>query len=236
VEDKLRTLWVFLSAIILTGTVGAHAQTPSGNVKRGAQLFGDCAACHSLTANQNMTGPSLAGVWQRKAGTLASFDRYSPEMKSSGIIWNANTLNAWLTSPAKYIPGNFMTFPGIADPVARADVVAFLKDASARQVPASDSAGSMGGMMGGGMKDLKKLGRERQVRAIRLCRDSYFVTRADGKISAFWEPNLRFETDTSDLGPPKGTPAIMPAGMMGDRATIIFAAPEEIGSFIKHGC
>jgi cytochrome c len=234
VEDKLRTLSIILGAMMVTAA--AHAQSPSGTVKRGAQLFGDCAACHSLTPNRNMTGPSLAGVWERKAGTLASFDRYSPEIKSSGATWDAKMLNAWLTNPAKLIPGNFMTFPGIADPVARADLIAFLKDASARPAAPSDMAGGMGGMMGGGMKDLKKVGRERQVRAIRLCRDSYFVTKADGKISAFWEPNLRFETDTSELGPPKDAPAIMPAGMMGDRATIIFAAPEEIGRFIKHQC
>jgi cytochrome c len=234
-EDKLRTLSVILSAILLTATVGAHAQTPLGNARRGAQLFGNCAACHALTPNRNMTGPSLAGVWQRKAGTLASFDRYSPEIKSSGVTWDAKTLDAWLKSPAAFIPGNSMPFEGISDPKARADLIAYLKDASAGQASAN-AAGGMGGMMGGGMKDLKKAGRERQVRSIRLCRDSYFVTKADGKTAAFWEPNLRFETDTSNLGPPGGTPAIMPAGMLGDRATIIFAAPEEIGRFIKHQC
>jgi cytochrome c len=222
---------------MLTGALGAQAQTPSGDAKRGAQHFGDCAACHSLTANRNMTGPSLAGVWERKAGTLASFDRYSPMIKSSGVTWDAKTLDDWLRNPAKFIPGTSMTFPGIDDPRARADLIAFLKDASVRQMSAAPSgtAGGMGGMMGG-MKDLKKVGPERQVLAIRLCRDSYFVTKADGKITAFWEPNLRFETDASNLGPPSGRPAIMPSGMLGDRATVIFAAPEEIGSFIKHRC
>lgn len=128
-----------------------------------------------------------------------------------------------------------MTFPGIDDPQARADLIAFLKNAGSGQAASPETGGGMGGMMGG-MKDLKKVGPERQVRAIRLCRDSYFVTKADGKISAFWEPNLRFETDSSKPGPPSGVPAIMPAGMLGDRATIIFAAPEEIGHFIKHQC
>jgi len=181
-----------------------------------------------------MTGPSLAGVWGRKAGTLASFDRYSPEIKASGVTWNGGTLNSWLANPAKFIPGNSMPFDGIDKPQARADLIAYLKDASAGPAPGASSG--MGGMMGGGMKDLKKVGRDQQVRAVRLCRDSYFVTKADGTTAAFWESNLRFETDTSNLGPPSGTPAIMPAGMMGDRATIIFAAPEEIGRFIKHQC
>jgi cytochrome c len=37
--------------------------------------------------------------------------------------------------------------------------------------------------------------------------------------------NLRFKTDSSESGPEKGRPAIMPAGMMGDRASVIFADP-----------
>jgi len=236
-EDKLRTFSIILSAITLTSIV-AHAQTPSGNAQTGAKLFNVCAACHSLTANRNMTGPSLSGVWGRKAGTLASFDRYSPEIKSSGVVWDAKTLNAWLTNPAGFIPDNAMPFDGISDAKVRADLIAYLKDASAGKlsVPIGPDGGMMGMMMGGGMKDLKKVGRDNQVRAIRLCRDSYFVTKADGKTTAFWEPNLRFETDTSNLGPPNGVAAIMPAGMLGDRATIIFAAPEEIGRFIKHQC
>lgn len=85
-------------------------------------------------------------------------------------------------------------------------------------------------------QDLRKVGPDRQVRAVRICRDSYFVTTADGKTRPFWEPNLRFETDSSDLGPPDGTPVIMPAGMMGDRAALIFAKPEAIGAFVKHRC
>jgi cytochrome c len=183
-----------------------------------------------------MTGPSLAGVWRRKAGTLASFDRYSPEIKSSRVAWDATALDYWLTSPQKFIPGNFMTFPGIDDPKARADLIAFLKEDVRAGRSAPNAAGGMAGMMMSSLKDLKKVGPERRVRAIRLCRDSYFVTKLDGKISPFWEPNLRFETDTSNLGPPSGTPAIMPAGMLSDRATIIFATPEEISRFIKYKC
>ena len=222
--------------MVLISAPTAHAQPLSGDAKLGAQLFGNCAACHSLVANKNMTGPSLAGVWGRKAGGLASFERYSPGLKSSKVIWDANTLDAWLKDPAAFVPGNYMTFRGIDDLKARTDLIAFLKDAgTGRMVTTADSSGGMMGMMSG-LKDLKKIDPERHVRAIRLCRDSYFVTESDGKIAVFWEPNLRFETDSSALGPLRGKPAIMPAGMMGDRASVIFAAPEEIGAFIKHQC
>jgi hypothetical protein len=59
---------------------------------------------------------------------------------------------------------------------------------------------------------------------------------ADGKTRAFWERNLRFMTDSSKDGPERGAPAIMPAGMMGDRASVIFAAPEEINKLIEARC
>ena len=52
----------------------------------------------------------------------------------------------------------------------------------------------------------------------------------------FWERNLRFKTDSSEDGPAKGAPAILRAGMMGDRAAVIFASPEEISGFISHSC
>jgi cytochrome c len=62
------------------------------------------------------------------------------------------------------------------------------------------------------------------------------VTTADGKTRAFWERNLRFRTDSSKDGPEKGSPAIMPAGMIGDRASVIFAALEEINKMIEAQC
>jgi cytochrome c len=52
----------------------------------------------------------------------------------------------------------------------------------------------------------------------------------------YWERNLRFKTDTSDIGPVQGAPAIIGAGMAGDRASVIFSAPEEISAWIKSSC
>lgn len=229
-------LLALIVAILWTVAVGgARAAEPSGDANRGAAVFRDCAVCHSLVPDRNMTGPSLAGVWGRKAGNLASFDRYSPALEASGVVWNATTLDAWLKSPAGFIPGSRMPFAGIANAQQRADLIAYLKAASAGKAPAA--SGQNGGMgMAPHFTDLKKAAPNRQVRAIRICRDSYFVTTVDGKTAAFWEPNLRFKTDSSALGPPKDMPVIMPAGMMGDRASVIFAAPDAISGFIKHQC
>lgn len=221
-----------LVAIAAMAVAGARAEARSGDAKPGAQAFANCAACHSLVSGRNMTGPSLAGVWGRKAGTLVSFERYSPALKASNVVWDEKTLDAWLKSPSGFIPNNRMTFPGIANASQRTYLIAFLKAASAGEIPAAVTKSASASEF----QDLKKLGRDHQVQTIRYCHDTYRVTTADGKTADFWESNLRFKTDSSDTGPLKGKPVITPAGMQGDRASVFFAAPEEIGVFIKHQC
>ena len=72
--------------------------------------------------------------------------------------------------------------------------------------------------------------------AISHCADTYTVKTADGKSDKVWEFNLRFKTDSSELGPRPGKPVIVGAGMQGDRASVVFAAPSEISTFIKDAC
>ncbi|MFG3592715.1 c-type cytochrome [Bradyrhizobium sp. RDI18] len=221
-----------------------HAQ--QGNAARGERNFRACAACHSLERERNMTGPSLADLWGRKAGTLPSFDRFSDALKSSGLTWDDRTLDQWLTDPKHLVPGNEMTFESIKEAPIRADLLAFLKEAtkpgaapsqSAQQGQRGGMGGMMGGMMGGGADpNLRSLEAAIQVKTISYCRDTYRVTTADGKTRAFWERNLRFRTDTSKDGPEKDAPALLGAGMMGDRAAVIFSAPEEIMKFVERRC
>ena len=150
-------------AIVAMGltTLSAPTLAQTGAAASGERMYGACAACHSLEPNRNMTGPSLAEVWNRKAGSLPNFPRYSPALKSSGIIWNDDTLNEWLKDPQHFIPGNTMTLPGIKNARQRRDLLAFLKDATQPgHAPATAQSGNqMGGMtMGGGaVPNLKKL-------------------------------------------------------------------------------
>ena len=216
------------------------AMAEPGNPTRGERMYRACVACHSLEPNRNMTGPSLAEIWNRKSGSLASFPRYSPALKSAGIVWNDDTLDEWIKDPQHFIPGNTMTFQGMKDARQRADLLAFLKDATqpGRAPRTAQGDNQMGGMMmgGGAVPNLMKLDPEDRVQSIIHCGDTYKVATADGKIRDFWERNLRFKTDVSDDGPQKGAPALVPAGMMGDRADVIFARPEEISGFIAHRC
>ena len=95
------------------------------------RCFATCAACHTLEPGVHRTGPSLAGVFGRKAGTAEGFHRYSDALRSADLVWREDTLNGFLADPQAFLPGNRMTFPGIADAQARADVIAYLQTASA---------------------------------------------------------------------------------------------------------
>jgi cytochrome c len=217
-------IWIALAGCLAAASAWANAD--GGNAQRGARIFRVCAACHSLEPGRNLTGPSLAGVFGRKAGTLASFLRYSPALRRSNIAWDERTLDAWLRDPQALVPGNYMSFRGLTDAKSRTDLIAYLRAAP----HAADSSGSRG------LPDLKTAPPEARVTALRHCGDSYFVTTADGTTTPFWDFNLRFKTDASTLGPAPGNPVLLGAGMRGDRAHIVFSRPEEISSFVKEDC
>jgi cytochrome c len=207
----------------------------AGDAARGAKLFDQCMACHSVEPSEHQTGPSLAHVWNDKAATVEGFMRYSAALRRSGITWNEAMLDKWLANPAQLVPGTTMTFPGVQDSQARQDLVAYLKAVDEKKAP---PAGKGGGMMGMGRQrpDLKQAPAEHQVRSITHCGDTYSVETGEGKVEKIWEFNLRFKTDTSKLGPQPGKPVLLGAGMQGDRASIVFASPKEIGESIRQEC
>jgi len=105
--------------------VPAMAQNAAGDAARGRTVFARCAACHAVTPGTNRIGPSLAGVVGRKAGSVAGFN-YSPAMKGSKVVWNARSLDTFLTRPSAIVPGTRMAFAGIANPADRANLIAYL--------------------------------------------------------------------------------------------------------------
>lgn len=198
----------------------------AGDAQRGAQLFRACAACHSLAPGEHLTGPSLAHVWQRKAASAEGFHRYSQALKKSGLVWNEATLDKWLADPAALVPGTSMGFAGLKNAAQREDLIAYLRAASQGEVAARPS----------GRPDLKTAPARARVVTLRHCGDTYTVETADGQSEKIWEFNLRLKTDSSEHGPAPGKPVAIGAGMRGDRASIVFARPEEISAFIKASC
>jgi cytochrome c len=109
-----------LGALLLTtSAVGA-------NPDAGRDVFRQyCIGCHSIECNRS--GPQLRGLLGRTAGTVPDFDGYSEAMKNSGIVWNEDTLDAFLKDPVSIVPKNAMsTFRGLPDDSARQNLIEFL--------------------------------------------------------------------------------------------------------------
>ena len=219
-----------LYTVLVTLLFASTASLAAGDATRGGKLFRNCLACHSIEAGQHLTGPSLANIWDRKAGTAKGFLRYSDALKNAGVVWNEQTLDKWLKDSRDFIPGNEMTFPGINEQQPRQDLIAFLKAVS------EGKKSLTGGMTGNVKSNLKNPHPRVEVKSMRHCGDTYFVTTVDGRTRKFWEFNLRLKTDSSDLGPAPGRPVVVGTGMQGDRAATVFASPNEISSFIRQKC
>jgi len=226
-----RFVRVYQYGILIAGLVVGLEARAAGDAARGVKVFQACVACHSVQPGEHMTGPSLAHTWNRKAGTVEDFLRYSDAMTKSGMVWNDATLDKWLANPQRFLPGTSMTFAGIQEARDRQDVIAYLQSVSEGKAPAGTRRGAMSGK-----PDLKKAPAEGQVTSIEHCRDTYTVKTADGKVNKVWEFNLRFKTDSGKDGPAPGKPVIVGAGMQGDRASVVFASPAEISGFIKQSC
>ena len=113
----------FVAAVVamtLAGGPGAAADAAHGKV-----VFRTCAACHS--EKPDAIGPSLRGVYGRKAAALADF-RYSNAMLRANLVWDDANLRDYLKDPQGKVKGNRMPFGGLSDGKDLDDVVAFLKD------------------------------------------------------------------------------------------------------------
>ena len=103
----------------------------AADAARGEQLWRKCASCHTLEANgRNRAGPRLHGVFGRVAGSVPDY-KYSDALKNSGIVWNDQTLDAFLKDSEAFVPGTKM-YGGLSQEADREDLLTFLKDASRR--------------------------------------------------------------------------------------------------------
>ncbi len=102
----------------------ASSASGEGDAVAGAKVFKRCTTCHSLTPGENRAGPTLAGVFGKKAGQQKF--KYSKAMAASGLTWDEKTLDAYLANPTAVVKGGTMMFrvPRAED---RANLIAYLK-------------------------------------------------------------------------------------------------------------
>ncbi len=120
-----------LLAVLAAGVVALTSQVAfaEGDAAKGEKIFRKCKACHSLEAGKKKVGPSLAGVFGRTAGTVEGF-KYSASMKDSGIVWDEEILDQFLTKPKDVVPKTKMSFRGLKKEQDRADLIAYLLEAT----------------------------------------------------------------------------------------------------------
>jgi cytochrome c2 len=113
----------------------ALAQDPTGDVSHGKTFFQqNCAVCHADTLGPGNTtiarqGPSLVGVFGRRSGAGPNFN-YTKSLKESGFMWDASTLDRFLTNPSAMVPGTTMAMI-VANTADRADVIGYLSSLKA---------------------------------------------------------------------------------------------------------
>lgn len=229
---------LLITAVTLLVPFQVTAQT-DGDVKQGGKAYRICAGCHSLKPGIHLSGPSLANIWGERNAAVPGFGRYTAALKKAEIVWNENTLNAWLADPQAMVPGTTMTFRGMRDDKARADIIAFLRQATAKggyDDVIKNGVISEGMAMGQMPPDLSSAGPQQTITSIRHCGDAYYVTTADGTTRPLWETNVRLKIDTSLRGPKPDKPALLGSGMVGDRVSVVFSSLAELTAGLKDQC
>ena len=122
----------YVGAGVLVGamTLGSGVALAQGDAEAGEKVFNKCKACHVADEPQNRVGPHLVGLFGRQAGSVEGF-KYSDAMKESGVTWDEETIAECIADPRGYIKGNRMAFVGLKDEQEIADLIAYLKEASA---------------------------------------------------------------------------------------------------------
>lgn len=92
-----------------------------------------CRACHTLDAGGiNMMGPNLHDFFGRAAGSMPDY-QFSQALRNAGFVWTPRALDAWLKAPARFLPGNRMSFAGVNDERTRNALIAYLIRETAKE-------------------------------------------------------------------------------------------------------
>lgn len=110
------------------------------------QFARKCSVCHTLDPDdRNRAGPTLHGVFGRRAGSVAGYP-YSDALKASTIVWNEETIGKLFEQgPEHFTPGSKMPLQRISDAETRQALIVYLKSAtSVVEGASSQTSGAAG--------------------------------------------------------------------------------------------
>ena len=93
------------------------------------QFARKCSVCHTLSPDDaNRAGPTLYGVFGRRAGTLPGY-AYSNALLNSKIVWNADTIGQLFEKgPQHLVPGTKMPLQKMSNSEERDAMIAWLQE------------------------------------------------------------------------------------------------------------
>jgi cytochrome c2 len=113
-----------LLAMFIAGPALAEPDPDAGKT-----VFKKCRACHTVKAGKNKVGPTLYKIVGAPSAAVPDF-RYSSALSEAGLIWDKDTLAAFLAEPKKIVPGNKMSFPGLKTEADIENLIAYILDES----------------------------------------------------------------------------------------------------------
>ena len=123
--NKKSRLGLLLAALLVAPLLMPLDAFAAGDASKGKRVFNKCKACHVFEEGKNRVGPTLHKIIGRTAGSLDGF-KYSKAMKESGIVWDEQTIAAYLADPKGYIKGNRMSFAGLRKQKDIDNVIAYI--------------------------------------------------------------------------------------------------------------
>lgn len=106
------------------------------DAKVGQRKFMQCAGCHQIEeGGRDLGGPNLYGIYDQPTAQSSTRFGFTAALRDSGLKWDAETLDRWMQDPHKLVPATSMVFAGMADPLDRADVIAFIRSRSPQTAP-----------------------------------------------------------------------------------------------------
>lgn len=123
---------IYCAVAMMMSAAPFTAHAADADIKKGEKVYKKCKVCHEVAKKKNKVGPHLVNLFERKAGSLEGY-KYSKAMKAKGaegLVWNAETLDAYLLKPKKYVPKTKMAFPGLKKESDRVNIIGYLEKAT----------------------------------------------------------------------------------------------------------
>ena len=120
----------FSCLVAVLGLALASPAFAEGDAAAGEKVFKKCKACHAVGEKaKNKVGPSLNGIGGAPAGQVEGF-KYSKslvELAGGGLVWDQETLVAFLKKPKDVVPKTKMSFAGLRKDDDITNVIAYLQ-------------------------------------------------------------------------------------------------------------